>query len=222
MKEKIMIKKIKMIKKVTEKAILLFLITILLTSCSSKGEIDSTSSATSEWNSDSNKLSEADKQFSKLRQASGKENQREEVRTVRKEVTKYLLDQFDDENLEDKRTKDLTYKINNKAMSTSFNNNAKYIIHNSEYDYEINILAQDKIDIDSFIKKYKTDSSSLVSMKGTFGQVLVSNINNNSYASKFLGLYNKGDSSYIVEITSDYISIPEILVAAELFYTTIN
>lgn len=217
-----MINKIKTIKKVAEKAVLIFLITILLTSCSSKGEIDSTSSATSEWNSDSNKLSEADKQFSKLRQASGKENQREEVRTVRKEVTKYLLDQFDDENLEDKRTKDLTYKINNKAMSTSFNNNAKYIIHNSEYDYEISILAQDKIDIDSFIKKYKTDSSSLVSMKGTFGQVLVSNINNNSYANKFLGLYNKGDSSYIVEITSDYMSIPEILVAAELFYATIN
>lgn len=205
-----------------KKIILIFIFAILLTSCNSKEEIDSTSAATSEWNSDSDKLSEADKQFNKLRQANGKENQKEEVRTVRKEVTKYLLDQFDDENLQDKRTKDLRYKINNKAMSTSFNNDAKYIIHNSEYDYEINILAQDKIDLDSFTKKYKTDSSSLVTMKDTFGQVLVSNINNNSYASKFVGLYDKGDTSYIVEITSDYMSIPEILVAAELFYTSIN
>lgn len=205
-----------------KKIILIFILAILLTSCSKKEEIDTSSSATSEWNSNSDKLSEADKQFNKLRQASGKENQKEEVRTVRKEVTKYLLDQFDDENLQDKKTKDLTYKINNKAMSTSFNNDAKYIIHNSEYDYEINILAQDIIDLDSFIKKYKTESSSLVSMKDTFGKVLVSNINNNSYASKLVGLYDKGDTSYIVEITSEYMSIPEILVAAELFYATIN
>ena len=205
-----------------KKIILIFIFAILLTSCNSKEEIDSTSAATSEWDSDSNKLSEADKQFNKLRQASGKENQKEEVRTVRKEVTKYLLDQFEVENIQEKITKDLTYKIYNKAMSTSFNNDAKYIIHNSEYDYEINILAQDKIDLDSFTKKYKTDSSSLVSMKDTFGQVLVSNINNNSYASKFVGLYDKGDTSYIIEITSDYMSIPEILVAAELFYATIN
>ena len=217
-----MIKKLTNLKKIMEKAIVFLLIAILLTSCSNKEDVDSTSSATSEWNSDSDILSEADKQFNKLRQASGKENQKEEVRTVRKEVTKYLLDQFDDENLQDKRTKDLRYKINNKAMSTSFNNDAKYIIHNSEYDYEINILAQDKIDLDSFTKKYKTDSSSLVTMKDTFGQVLVSNINNNSYASKFVGLYDKGDTSYIVEITSEYMSIPEILVAAELFYTSIN
>ncbi len=199
------------------KIFIIALIAALLVACNSEEIIDVESSATGEYNQKG--VTEADKQFGKLKNNHKNSNeQTEDIKTVRPDVTKFILEQFDDENSATKELNGLEYKINDKSITSVFKGEATHKFQNAAYPYSIEIKRLDeKVSNPDFVSSIKKDYSNLkvLNMK-PYGDVLLENINNNPYSAELHVLWNKENSYYIV-FKSETMSVPEILVLSEKF-----
>lgn len=199
------------------KIFIIAIIAALLVACNSEESIDVESSATGEYNQKG--VTEADKQFGKLKNNNKNSNeQTEDIKTVRPDVTKFILEQFDDENSATKELNGLEYKINDKSITSVFKGVATHKFQNAAYPYSIEIKRLDKkVSNPDFVSSIKKDYSNLkvLNMK-PYGDVLLENINNNPYSAELHVLWNNENSYYIV-FKSETMSVPEILVLSEKF-----
>ena len=95
-------------------------------------------------------------------------------------------------------------------------NKARHNFKNVGYDYIIEIEEIDKISNQNFVSELTKKGMSEVEIKD-FGKVAVTNNGGNSYSAILETIYAKGDSSYKIKISSDLMSIPEILMLSEVF-----
>lgn len=199
------------------KIFIIALIAALLVACNSEESIDVESSATGEYNQEG--VTEADKQFGKLKNNNNKSSeQTEDIKTVRPDVTKFILEQFDVENSSTKELNGLEYTINDKSITSIFKGEATHKSQNAAYPYSIEIKCFDKeISNSDFVNTIKKDYPNLkvLNMK-PYGDVLLENINNNPYSAELHVLWNNENSYYIV-FKSETMSVPEILVLSEKF-----
>lgn len=199
------------------KIFIIALIAALLVACNSEESIDVESSATGEYNQE--EVTEADKQFGKLKNNNNKSSeQTEDIKTVRPDVTKFILEQFDVENSYTKELNGLEYTINDKSITSIFKGEATHKFQNAAYPYSIEIKCFDKkISNSDFVNTIKKDYPNLkvLNMK-PYGDVLLENINNNPYSAELHVLWNNENSYYIV-FKSETMSVPEILVLSEKF-----
>lgn len=197
----------------------LLFIALILSSCSNKN-IDTTSSATGVWDPEESGLTEADVQFGNLRQENSlAENETTIIKNVRPEVSRFITNQFLDENSEMRELKGLKYRLNNKARSTIFRKNAKHVFAQVGYDYTIELeLLDNYVENEEYIKNILNQESKFkeVDMNG-IGKVLVKNNENNSYSAILKTNINKDDNTYSLNISSNLMSIPEILMLTEEF-----
>ena len=215
------------------KIIIVLLISVLIVGCRKEVIVDTESSATGEYSNDY--LTEADKQFGQLKNNANTDNQTknsgntdknsedsenlsQEIKTVRPEITQFILEQFNDENSISKELDGLVYRVNDTAISSIFRGVAEYKFKNVAYPYTIEIQHIDE-DVSSadFVKTIKSKYSYLkvLNMK-PYGDVLLENIKDNPYSSELHVLWNNGNSYYII-FKSDVMSIPEMLVLSEQF-----
>lgn len=205
--------------------LLLIVLIFLLSACDKKNneEADLTSGPTSKYDKTEIGTTKADEQFAKLKKKNGNtENQ--VIKTVRPEVTRFVEEQFKDENIQEKSIDKLSFYINKKAISSSFEDDAKYLIRNVGFDYQINIKKlEKKYSIEEYIEEYrkKDDSLKIVEMKA-YDKVLVTNINNDSYASKLSTIISNDGSTYQLTFSSEKMSIAEIIMLSEKFSEFIN
>ena len=205
--------------------LLLIVLIFLLSACDKKNneEADLTSGPTSKYDKTEIGTTKADEQFAKLKKKNGKtENQ--VIKTVRPEVARFVEEQFKDENIQEKSIDKLSFYINKKAISSSFEDDAKYLIRNVGFDYQINIKKlEKKYSIEEYIEEYrkKDDSLKIVEMKA-YDKVLVTNINNDSYASKLSTIISNDGSTYQLTFSSEKMSIAEIIMLSEKFSEFIN
>lgn len=198
---------------------LLLILIFLLSACDRKNdEADLTSGPTSKYDKVQVGTTKADEQFAKLKKKNGK-GENKIIKTVRPEVARFVEEQFKQENIIDKDLDKLQYKINKKAISTSFDDDAKHIFRNIGFDYYINLKKLEKsYSLDDFINenKKKDDKLKIVEMKA-YDKVLVENIGNDSFSAKLIALYKKGESSYSLTFSSEKMSIAEIIMLSEKF-----
>lgn len=205
--------------------LLLIVLIFLLSACDKKNneEADLTSGPTSKYDKTEIGTTKADEQFAKLKKKNGKtENQ--VIKTVRPEVARFVEEQFKEENIQEKSIDKLSFYINKKAISSSFEDDAKYLIRNVGFDYQINIKKlEKKYSIEEYIEEYrkKDDSLKIVEMKA-YDKVLVTNINNDSYASKLSTIISNDGSTYQLTFSSEKMSIAEIIMLSEKFSEFIN
>lgn len=201
------------------KIYLLIILIFLLTACDKKSEeTDLTSGPTSKYDKAQVGTTKADEQFAKLKKKNGKvENQ--VIKTVRPEVARFVEEQFKQDNLKGKSLDNIKYMINAKSISTSFDDDATHLIRNVGFDYDINVKKLDKkYNIEEFIEEFRKKSQNLkiVEMKA-YEKILVENIENDSFSSNLIALYNDKDSSYLLKFTSKKMSISEIIILSEKF-----
>lgn len=205
--------------------LLLIVLIFLLSACDKKNneEADLTSGPTSKYDKTEIGTTKADEQFAKLKKKNGKtENQ--VIKTVRPEVAKFVEEQFKEENIQEKSIDKLSFFINKKAISTGFEDDAKYLIRNVGFDFEINIKKlEKKYSLEEYIEEYrkKDDNLKIVEMKA-YDKVLVCNINNDSYASKLSTIISNDGSTYQLTFSSEKMSIAEIIMLSEKFSEFIN
>lgn len=203
-----------------KKIILAALLLFVLVGCESD-EVDEVSSATGVWDPTEAGLSEADVQFGNERKNIGNSDSTE-IRSVRPEVTRFVMEQFSDENSEENELAGLNYRINEKSLSTSFMSKARHNFKNVGYDYIIEIEEVDKISNEEFVSNLASNNNmSEVEIK-EFGKVAVMNNSGNSYSAILETLYEGENSSYTIKISSDLMSIPEILMLTEVFISYLN
>lgn len=212
------------------KIIIIAFLMILLVACSNEDKVDTTSSATGEYNPEG--VTEADKQFGQLRSNANSENQtensenksensdnqEEDIKTVRPEITQFILEQFNDENSQVKELNGLEYRVNNTVITSVFKGTATHKFQNVAYPYTIEIQHIDEdVTNANFVKTIKREYSYLkVLNTKTYGDVLLENINDNPYSAELHVLWNNGKSYYII-FKSEVMSIPEMLVLSEQF-----
>lgn len=205
--------------------LLLIVLIFLLSACDKKNneEADLTSGPTSKYDKTEIGTTKADEQFAKLKKKNGKtENQ--VIKTVRPEVARFVEEQFKDENIQEKSIDKLSFYINKKAISSSFEDDAKYLIRNVGFDYQINIKKlEKKYSLEEYIEEQRKqdDNLKIVEMKA-YDKVLVSNINNDSYASKLATIISNDGSTYQLTFSSEKMSIAEIIMLSEKFSEFIN
>lgn len=205
--------------------LLLIVLIFLLSACDKKNneEADLTSGPTSKYDKTEIGTTKADEQFAKLKKKNGKtENQ--VIKTVRPEVARFVEEQFKDENIQEKSIDKLSFYINKKAISSSFEDDAKYLIRNVGFDYQINIKKlEKKYSLEEYIEEQRKqdDNLKIVEMKA-YDKVLVSNINNDSYASKLSTIISNDGSTYQLTFSSEKMSIAEIIMLSEKFSEFIN
>lgn len=200
------------------KKLFIILLVFALSGCSNQGdEVDQTSSATGVWDPSEAGLSEADVQFGNLRKDG--QGSSETITTVRPEVTRTIVDQFDSEHVEDRSLENLSYKINDKSFTTAFKNQARHVVTEIGYDYAIEIQRLETfMENEEFIEEFNDRDSELGRVEmSTYGQVLVKNVDGNSYASELITSFNTSSETYAIKFSSQYMSVPEILMLAEEF-----
>lgn len=197
------------------KKLLLILSILIFTACT-KEEIDSTSSATGKW--DSSGSTKATLQFQKIKSEKG-ESQDEIITTVRPAVLEFVERQFSD--VKEVNLGELNYSIPSKVITTSTDDEATHIIRKVGFDFDVKVKILNKTYSNSdFIEQLKKQDSNLKTIDTTtMGIVAVKNLDAGSHSSK-IGLILK--ERYYIEIYSEYMSIPEILVLAEVFTGTIK
>lgn len=217
------------------KIIIILLISILLVGCKKEEPVDTTSSATGEYNPEG--VTKADKQFGRLRSNEKKQtkyaenksenlgnnfensdNHTEDIKIVRPEITQFIVEQFYDENSIIKELDGLEYRVNETAISSIFKGVAEHKFKNVAYPYTIEIqhIGEDVANAD-FVKTVKSKYSYLkvLNMK-PYGDVLLENIDDNPYSGELHVLWNSRKSYYII-FKSEVMSIPEMLVLSEQF-----
>lgn len=205
--------------------LLLIVLIFLLSACDKKNneEADLTSGPTSKYDKTEIGTTKADEQFAKLKKKNGKtENQ--VIKTVRPEVARFVEEQFKEENIQEKSIDKLSFYINKKAISSSFEDDAKYLIRNVGFDYQINIKKlEKKYSLEEYIEEQRKqdDNLKIVEMKA-YDKVLVTNINNDSYASKLSTIISNDGSTYQLTFSSEKMSIAEIIMLSEKFSEFIN
>lgn len=194
-----------------KKILIIAILIFVMAGCDKLSEItvDNTSSPTKKFNESG--VTEADKQF-------GNSSTDKKITEIRPKFSDFLEKEFENKNLKDIKLGTIEYKINNKAISMSFDNEAQHIIKNNSYDYTIDVKKLDKKYSNSdFIKVLKKKDANLKELEvGKIGVVLVKN-NKNNYSSEIHVLFNKGEESYYYKIKSDLLSIPEVVVLAKKF-----
>ncbi|MFM1525461.1 MULTISPECIES: hypothetical protein [Helcococcus] len=212
--------------------ILLVTFIFLLTACVGNKEVttDQTSSATGKFDSKNLKgVTEADLQFGKLRNENAKNSKNEKkdeniiVKDVRTGVIKFLEDQFSTENIK-KFDNNIRYYVNNKSKSIIFNGNANHIVNGVGYDYRIDISLKTNFNtIEEFFNDLRNKDSSLKTVEvKNIGKVFVKNNNGNNFSSVAYFAYQYNENIYEIKISSEFLSIPEVLLLSEIFYEKIE
>lgn len=202
---------------------LFIFLALLLVSCKSQEEADLTSSATGEYIPEG--MTEADKQFGDIRNNNDNSNQEsdEEIRTVRPEVTNFILEQFSEENSSIKEFEGLEYRINNSALTSIFKGIVTHKFQNVYYPYTIEIRKiEDEINNENFVDNIKEKNPNLKVLKmNKFNDILLENIGNNQYSGELHIMY-ENDLKYYLLIKSESMSIPELLMLSEKFGEYLN
>lgn len=206
--------------------ILLVTFTFLLTACVGNKEVttDQTSSATGKFDSKNLKgVTEADLQFGKLRNENAKNDENKIVKDVRTGVIEFLEDQFSAENIK-KIDNNIKYYLNNKSKSIIFNGNANHIVNGVGYDYRIDISLKTNFNtIEEIFNDLRNKDSSLKTVEvKNIGKVFVKNNNGNNFSSVAYFAYQYNENIYEIKISSEFLSIPEVLLLSEIFYEKIE
>ena len=194
-----------------KKILIIAILIFVMAGCDKLSEItvDNTSSPTKKFNESG--VTDADKQF-------GNSSTDEKITEIRPRFSDFLKKEFDNKSLKDIKLGKIEYRINNKAISTSFDKETQHIFKNNSYDYTIDVKKLDKKYSNSdFIKELKKKDDKLKDLEvEKLGVVLVKN-NKSNYSSEIHVLFNKGEESYYYKIQSDLLSIPEVVVLAKEF-----
>lgn len=198
-----------------KKILLIISLLIVLVGCSelSVNGLDVTSGATSKYNkNDNDEVTKANKQFGELSSSQSTDTR---ITEIRSEVESFINSQF--LNTKEIDLSNMKYEVNEKSMSTIFDNQAQHSMKDTGYDYTIKIKQLDKnYSEDEFIKTLQKKNNSLKILESNeLGKVLVKT--NGGYDSQIHGMIDINENSFYFEIDSKKLSIPELVLIAEKF-----